>query len=285
MRKSVGLDNVRSPKQSVYHWGLMDIFRPARDERSQGRAVLPLVAVVLLLSAGSWAPGLATQYEYDERVDLSLDGSATVYVSGSIPALVALHGLNLDLDPLARLDRTRIRQLYTAPGVTVRQITSSRRNARRFVHITLAVDDVRGLQEVAPLSWSRYQFDRAGDEYVLVQTVHGSTARDVPGVTWTGRELVAFRLHVPSRVLFHNAPEHNLRRGNIVLWEQPLADRLAGAPARFEVRMETQSILSRTVLIFVLTFVAAVATLAIMVWLAARQGRKVAAVTGGSRSA
>lgn len=226
-----------------------------------------------------------TQYEYDETVDLSLDGSATVYVNASIPVLVVLHEVGLDLHPLARFDRAAVRQLYTAPGVTVRQISTSRRNTRRFVHVTLDVDDVRKLQRVAPFSGSRYQFDRAGDEYVFVQSRQGSPAHQVPGVQWTGRERVAFRLRLPSRVLFHNAPADNLRRGNIVLWEESLTDRLAAAPVRFEARMETQSILFRTMLIFVSTFLAAVTTLAIIVWLMMRQGRKTAAVVGGSQRA
>jgi hypothetical protein len=231
------------------------------------------------------APGLVTQYEYDETVDLSLDGSATVYVNGSVPSLVALHGVELDPDPLARFDRATVRQRYTAPGVRVRQVTTSRRHGRRFVHIALDVDDVRKLESSAPFSWSHYQLDRLGDEYVFVQSLRGSPARQVPGVEWTGGELVAFRLHLPSRVLFHNAPADHLRRGNIVLWEQPLADRLAAAPARFEVRMETQSILAHTLLTFVLTFLSAVTTLAVVVWLLMRQGRKGAAVAGQSQGA
>src|SRR5262245_32790108 len=85
-------------------------------------------ATMLLTCACARVPGFITQYEYDETVDLSLDGSATVYVNGSIPALVALHGLDLDVDPLARFNRAAIRQLYTGPGVTVRQLTTSRRH-------------------------------------------------------------------------------------------------------------------------------------------------------------
>lgn len=242
-------------------------------------------ATALLACACAKGPGLITQYEYDETVDLLLDGSATVYVNGSIPALVALHGADLDADPQARFNRAAIRQLYTAPGVTVRQLTTSRRNGRRFVHITLDVDDVRKLSARGPLSWSRYQLDRTNGEYVFTQTIQGSAQRPVPGVEWTGRELVAFRFHLPSQVLSHNAPTDNLKRGNIVVWEQPFADRLAGAPTRFETRMETQSILSRTLLLFSLTFLAAVTTLAVIVWLVIRQGRRVATVANGSQRA
>ena len=56
--------------------------------------------------------GLVKQYEYDERVDLSLDGSAIVDVNASIPALVALRGAALDVDPEARFDRQAFRRVY-----------------------------------------------------------------------------------------------------------------------------------------------------------------------------
>src|SRR5438045_3072506 len=52
------------------------------------------------------------EYEYDERVDLSLNGAAIVDVNASIPALVALHGATLDVDPEARLDRRAVRALF-----------------------------------------------------------------------------------------------------------------------------------------------------------------------------
>ena len=280
MRKSTGLDTVRRPKKISISLGLMGIFVGAGARR---RALRSLVVSIVLSGACARAPGLITQYEYDETIDLSLDGSATVYVNGSIPGLIALHGVDLDPDPLARVDRAKIQQLYSAPGVTIRQIKTSRRHSRRFVHVALDVEDVRDLKTVGPLSWSQYRFDRANDEYVFLQSITGSLARQVRGVEWTGRELVAFRLHPPSRVLLHNAPD--LRRGNIVLWEQPLADRLAATPVRLEVHMETQSILSRTLLIFVSTFSAAVATLAVVVWGVMRQGRKAAPVAGGSQHA
>jgi hypothetical protein len=260
----------------------MSILRGKPFTRSWRWALVSFTtATALLTGACARIPGLITQYEYDETVDLSLDGSATVYVNGSIRALVALHGVDLDADPLARFNRAAIRPLYTAPGVTVRQLTTSRRNGRRFVHITLDVDDVQKLSAVGPLSWSRYRLDRVNGEYVFTQTIQGSAQRRVPGVGWTGRELVAFRLHLPSRVL---SSTDNLKRGNIVVWEQPFAERLAGTPTRFETRMETQSILFHTLLLFSLTFLAAVGTLAVIVGVAMRQGR-VATVADGSQRA
>ena len=68
-------------------------------------------------------------------------------------------------------------------------------------------------------------------------------------VGWNGREIVAFRLHLPSKIRYHNARPRG-RRGNILVWEQPLADRLRGAPLELEARMEPQSILYRTLWLF-----------------------------------
>ena len=63
---------------------------------------------------------------------------------------------------------------------------------------------------------------------------------------WDGTEIVAFRLHLPARIRFHNAPSHRVERGNILEWEQSLADRLKGVPIRMEARMDQESILYTT---------------------------------------
>jgi thiosulfate dehydrogenase [quinone] large subunit len=73
---------------------------------------------------------------------------------------------------------------------------------------------------------------------------------------WDGSELVAFRLHLPSHIRYHNARDvstdqpRSVERGNIVTWEQQLADRLDGQPLTIEVRMDSQSILYRTLWLF-----------------------------------
>ena len=99
-------------------------------------------------------------------------------------------------------------------------------------------------------------------------------------VGWDGSEIVAFRLHLPSRILEHNARDletnepTGIHRGNILAWEQHLADRLDGRPVTIEVRMDSQSILYRTLLLFAGAFAAAVLTLvaADLVDDAAREG-------------
>ena len=103
--------------------------------------------------------------------------------------------------------------------------------------------------------------------------------------TWKGDELVAFRVHLPSRILHHNlrrlsdgAPGEP-ERGNILTYEQRLVDRRAGKPVSMDVRLETQPILYRTLLLFGGSFAAALVALGLVIWLIVRRGRR-AAVRG-----
>ena len=99
-----------------------------------------------------------------------------------------------------------------------------------------------------------------------------SARKDVGDVGWTGREIVAFRLHLPSKVTYHNAGPDNLKRGNILVWEQTLADRLNGQPLTLDARMETQSILYRTLWLFGATFAAVAVSFALVIWWVLRRG-------------
>ena len=100
------------------------------------------VALAALMLTACQTLGLVRQYEYDERVELSLDGSAVVDISASIPALVALRGATLSVDPEARFDRREFAGLYAGPGVSVREVSAFRRHGRRFVHVRLDVSNI-----------------------------------------------------------------------------------------------------------------------------------------------
>lgn len=212
------------------------------------------------------------QYEYEEDLFLALDGSAALYVNASVPALVALRGLPLDLDPRAIVDRAFFRRAYAGPGIQVARVTVSRRHGRRFVHLRLDADDVRKLPTVEPLSWSEYRFDPQGDAFVYRQQVGLAKGRAIENVGWRGDEVTGFRLHIPSRILFDNAPG-GVERGNILVWEQSLRDRQASAPLTIEVRMERTSILSRTLLLFAASGVAALLVMAGLVAWTIKRGR------------
>lgn len=209
---------------------------------------------------------LSVKYEYDEDVYLALDGSATVYVNASVPALVALRGVDLDVDPRSRLDRNKVRALYESPVTNVVSTTTSRRDNRRYVHLRIDVDDITKLNQAAPFAWSTYSLERQDALMILKQVIGASAGRNVGNVGWRGDEMVAFRLHLPSRVPFHNAQGRDIERGNIIRWEQSLADRIKGQPLTIEVHMETESILARTLTLFGIMIVLALSTMALGIW-------------------
>ena len=211
------------------------------------------------------------QYEYEEEVYLSLDGYATVYVNSSVAALDALRGASFDPAPNARFDREGVRKFFSTPVTRVLQVSNSRRNNRRFIHVRMDVTDVRRLGEAAPFAWSSYRFAPEGDNYLYQQTVGPAVAKDVGKINWTGQELIAFRLHLPSTALEHNAGEENHRRGNILVWEQPLADRIRGQPLELFVQMEAESTLAHTLWLFGGTLVGVGAAFALVVWAIARR--------------
>jgi hypothetical protein len=120
---------------------------------------------------------------------------------------------------------------------------------------------------------------------VYRQHVTSAPATARPDVGWDGSELVAFRLHLPSRIVYHNAPSKTTERGNILSWEQPLSERLEGKPVQIEVRMETQSILFQTLAVFAAAAAAATLLLAAAVYWVWRKGRAAGITVPGSRDA
>ena len=242
------------------------------------RLVVTLIALSLMASACRSSVGgsvFRKQYEYEEEIYLALDGTATINVNASVPALVALRGVDLPLDPRARLDRGRVRAIFRGPGVEVTRVSLSRRHGRRFVHASVDARDIRQLARVAPFAWSRYTLEKQGETVAFRDVVGPAARHDVGNVGWDGSELVAFRMHVPSRIPFHNSP-NGVLRGNILEWDQPLNDRLEGVPLDLQVQMEPQSILYSTLVLFGGTILAAAATFGLVIWWVARRGRHAA---------
>ena len=247
-----------------------------------------LAALVFVASASCGGRGgvsqalFGKQYEYEEDLTIALHGSATLVVNASLASLVTLRGLDVSLDPGKRLDRDAIRALYESPVANVTRVSRPwTRDGRRFVQIRLSIPDIRRLSEAKPFAWSNYTLEAKEGVHVFAQTVGPSAMKpgSLQNYGWDGKELVAFRLHVPSRILYHNARDVDTNetltyeRGNILRWEQYLADRLDGRPVTVEVRMESQSILRRTLWLFAGAFVAAVLLLVAMVWWFMRRGR------------
>ncbi|MBA3297599.1 MAG: hypothetical protein H0U19_11770 [Acidobacteria bacterium] len=252
------------------------------------RCLCAAVLAALILAAATACGGgriFGKQYEYEEDLTLSLDGSATVVVNASLPSLVALRGLPLPTDNTTRLKDDEIRALFASPVTEVTRVSPAwRRKGRRFVQVRMKVKDVRRLHEVGPFAWSRYSLVEKNGQHLFRQTVGASALRpaSLQNYGWDGREIVAFRLHLPSKIHHHNARDLETNetidasRGNILAWEQHLADRLDGRPVELEVRMESRSILYRTLFLFGGAFTAAVIVLLLLVWWTMRRGRDTA---------
>ena len=248
--------------------------------------VLGFVITVALACGGPGGRSLARQYEYEQDVTLDLDGSAEIIVNASIPALVALHGFSLPLDARARLDREDVRRAFESAVTDVTRVSRPwRRHGRRFIQVRLRVHDIRELSKAPPFSSSTYELTSQDGRAVFRQHVAGPKRAAVPQARWDGTELVAFKLHLPSRIYYQNVRDLDTKqpgsteRGNIVRWEQRLSDRLNGVPIDMEVRMDNQSILYRTLWLFAGAFVAAMILLVSLIWWTVRRGRKKQIVT------
>jgi len=246
------------------------------------RLTAGLLAVFLVAAAGCRGGLLGKQYEYEEDLTLDIDGSAVLVVNSSLAALAALRGLPVPTNSTDRLDPDQIRALFETPVSDVTRVSRPwRRKGRRFVQIRAEIPDIRRLSEAVPFAWSKYEFGPEGGKHVYKQTVGESalTPGTLKNYGWDGSEIVAFRLHLPSKILFQNAREIEtgetapVRRGNIVAWEQQLTDRLDGRPVEIHVEMESQSILYRTLWLFGGAFLAAVIVLALLIWWTMGRGR------------
>ena len=245
--------------------------------RLRAASLVALIAALSLSCGGVFGK----QYEYEEDMTLALDGSATIVVNSSLPALATLRGLDVPVDPNARPDRDRIREMYTTPITSVTRVSRPwSRKGRRFIQVRVTVSDVRRLHEAPPFAWSKYSLEQVDGRHVFTQTVGPAAMKPgtLKNVGWDGSEIVAFRLHLPSKITFHNSRSLETNeplqheRGNILRWEQHLADRLDGRPVEVKVQMESQSILYRTLWLFAGAFAAALVMLALLVWWFARRG-------------
>jgi hypothetical protein len=257
--------------------------------RFRMRAVLLALAFTAVAACSGGRPAIfAPDYEYEEDLTLGLDGSGTLTVNTSVPALAALRGIHLDADPRSRTDvlKDQVRAAYASPYDEVTGVSVWNRYGRRFIGVRLNVPDIRALSKAAPFAWSAYELNEDGNEAVFRQTLTGKGTPD-PTAGWKGDELVAFRLHLPARIRFHNSRDvrtgaaRDIGRGNILTWEQTLRDRLDGKPVAWsndhrpgvmEARMDRQSILYRTLWLFAIAFGAAIIVLAALIWWTVRRG-------------
>ena len=196
------------------------------------------VALAALMLAACQTLGLVKQYEYDERVELSLDGSAVVDISASIPALVALRGATLSVDPEARFDRQAFRRLYAGPGVIgprgqrvppawppIRACAARRERYRRSCRSSCRS---RG-RAIGSIGWST-SFDSCRKSVRAAQARRGRRGLDrqradrVPGASSQPDQLPQLA-DLGSSAATSSSGNRRLR------------ERLSGAPLRMEARM------------------------------------------------
>lgn len=235
------------------------------------------LAITVALMSTACSGGMR-HYEYEEQLYLTVKGSAIVVVDASIPALVALRNLAFDPSPTARTDQAEVRRVLEAGHCQVAHVGQPWiREGRRFIQVRIEADDVRTLGQCQLLAWSQYVFDRDEAGLHFAQKIGEPAAGNAGKENWKGDEVVAFKLHLPSRILYHNARDvedgspRSVERGNILTWEQRFTDRRAGKPIEIDTRIESQPILSRTLWLFGGSFVAAIVSLALIVWLVARR--------------
>ena len=142
-------------------------------------ALLALVVAAAGAGCSGGSGPLGPEYEYEEDLTLSLDGSATLVVNASIPALVALRGLALDTSLDARADhlRDQIRQVYSTPYTSVGRISTWNHRGRRFVGVYVRVPDIRELSKAPPFAWGTYDLHRDGDLVVYRERLTKPTRR------------------------------------------------------------------------------------------------------------
>ena len=139
------------------------------------RLAAGVLAVVFLIGAAGCRGGLlGKQYEYEEDLTLAMDGSATLVVNASLPALAALRGLPVPTDSAARLDTDQVRALFETPVSDVTRVSRPwRRKGRRFIQVRMEIPDIRRLSEAAPFAWSTYEFGPADQRSAAFGPVEG----------------------------------------------------------------------------------------------------------------
>ena len=228
----------------------------------------------------------APQYEYEEQVYLEVDGRASVVIDTSLLALVALRGGAIDPAIASATDRNVVRRLVTAAGCQVDDVSRFwTRHGRQFVQITVSAAHVKDLPACRLLAWSTYSLETiTTDKVVAGLRFQQHLGPPAPGqgesaAKWSGDELVAFKVHLPSRIVDQNVKLLNgtngtTERGNILTWAQTFANRRAGKPLDMRADMDGKSILHTTLWLFAGAFAAAVALLVVSIWLVIRKGRR-----------
>jgi hypothetical protein len=219
-------------------------------------------------------------YEYEHEFWLDTDGSGSVYVTGRPELWESFKGMEGLAAAGPEDQKAKVRHLFEEAGLVVNRVTRTHRRGRPYLFVSADFDEVNRLEHTRAFPDLALTLRPEGERIVLRGTwrcppLRGLVASDRDG-------LMAVRFHVPSKVYEHKNASEGVERGNILSWQQPLADALRGSPLEFGARMDERSILLSTVSLFAGAIVAAVALLGAMFYWVIRKGRRELRAQDGS---
>jgi hypothetical protein len=234
----------------------------------------PLTRAILALLAVSLSG--CVRYEYEHEVWLEVDGSGSLYVTGRPALWAAFKGVGRPEDPEKTISHEALRRLFESSGLRVRRVLRTRRSGQTYYFVSADFKDVNALGGTPAFPDLTLALKREGQELRFEGA--WTPPQQIPQVDDADRVgLMAVRLHLPSKVYEHKNAFAGVERGNILTWRQDVAQGLAGHPLEVGARMDRRSILLTTVALFGEALLAAVAFVALLVYLAYRRGRKLLA--------
>ena len=239
-------------------------------------STLGRLALLLLLAAP--LRGCLT-YEYEHEIWLRVNGAGTVNVTGRPALWTAFKGLGRPEDPEGTVTPGAVRELFERSGLRVRRVTLTRRGGQPYLFVSADFDDVNKLAGTPAFPDLRLALAKDGERLRL----SGDWARPPGGVLPAPQHragLMAVRLHLPAKVYSHRNAVEGVERGNIVSWRQEVEPALLGQSLELGAVMDRRSILGSTVLLFATAIAAALALLALGLYLALRRGRRQRAAQG-----
>lgn len=210
-----------------------------------------------------------SEYEYEEEVDLRIDGTGELYIRTTQDLFTSLHGVERVDSETAFLEE--LRTFYDSPVFDVVSVKPSRRNARTFFHVRGRFVDLEGLSEQAGLAVRGFHIGR-GEELSLEAHVEGNDKWN-DAAAFPDDARVAFRFHFPGPVRYHNSTV-GLERGNIVRWEVSGSELRRGVPLRLEARFDRRTVFSMTLILLAAAGASVALVIAASLFFLTRLGRQ-----------
>ena len=226
-------------------------------------AALVTSTLLMSLSAG------CSKYEYEEEVDLRIDGSGEFYIHAAQDLFTSLHGVGRADSEAAFLDE--LRAFYDSSAFEVVSVKRSRRDRRTFFHVRGRFVDLAELSDQAGFAVRGLRIGR-GEELSLTAHVEGKDKwKNV--VRLPDDALVAFRFHFPGPVRHHNSTV-GLERGNIVRWETTVSELQRGVPLRLEARFDQRTVFSMTLTLLAAAGASVILVISAFLYFLTRLGRR-----------